>query len=322
MKKWVILFAIIASTAQADISGETRLIFPNANRFVAGNSLQGSWTEAFIDFVQFSSSMYSFLNGSPYGGYQAYQEFRQFLDAAGDKAALSRGTITLRHGSGQTAKLRFYARSDDDPFGLIKVAYPNGGTLTSAFHKQETWQGSRNAQIELSIDYNQLPPGNYPVLFYAKETNCNLCLSLTHKINVRVAPALITCSPMFPRQCVLTENALLQTENQIASSQEERRQIINSLYEQGPHKALEQLKKRLNICRHVADPSNCTDRAYDEFEGYCTRIAFGIRTRDNVCNRLNEIDIRLNNLEATHEQQLVSQKNACACGSPGGGPRN
>lgn len=168
IRLFVVVF-LFSLASYADISGETVVVVNNVQRSVAGSRVQGGWTEAFIDFAQFAAGMYSFLNESPYAGYQAYLEFRQFLDASSDKAALSHGNVALTQGLQSDAQLQFTVQSDDDPFGVLNVAYPNGANLGSAFTKKVTWNGQKNATINLTVNPNQLLVGAYPVVFYTKE---------------------------------------------------------------------------------------------------------------------------------------------------------
>ncbi len=306
--------------AIADIEAQSSYVYDSSQSYIiAGSKVEGTFGEAFIDLLQFASAMYSALDGNPYAGYQAYQEFRQFIDAAGDKAAIGSGHFTLIQGK-PPGLLRFSVNSDDDPIGTINVAYPNGGALGAAFTKQVLWQsGAKHPRIDMTINQNLLPVGEYPLVFYTKETKCNICLSITHKITLRVKPAPAVCHLVFPRQCTIADNKLSEINQAISNAQEDRRQTLARLQAEGPHAAIKRLKQRLeNTCPHTADPEACIDRMITEFEGSCTNHAYGVRTSNNtVCSRLAQIDANLSALEFSRKQAEKEAASACICQQSG-----
>ena len=321
-----LILLVATASARADLSAKTDVSRYQGDRrvstiHVAGSQIEGSWGEAFIDFAQFVYHVRQALDGSPVDGYEAYQEFNQFLDAASDKAAAEEGFVTYYQGTlANHLILTFKVDSDDDPIGTLKAVTPRSMSRTSI-----SGIGSKHGKADVHLYPEGVAPGQYPVVFYTKETDCNLCLSIVHTAFVKVKPKPETCGPL-PLACRAPTQEVDNLETAIRTAYDRKQQILSSSGSSAAtHRAMEFIKGRMRICLKASggrEPqySDCESRIPD-MEGLCSRNAFGVSS-DSLCRNLAMANDQIANLQARLKtvSAILGSMDCCHGGGVGPGP--
>jgi hypothetical protein len=332
---------IITQNSKADISAKTTSSQLGVR---LESSLQGNATEAFIDAAQLGLALSSMITGDSliisgvldginggiysapvnrvYGGWTAIQETAQLLQSTKDKSAHDETLIKISKDSrNPIVNLTFSASSDDDSFGHIQADTES----IPGIRTEIRGEGTREGLALVNVDTRQLQPGIHSIVFFAKETDCNICLSIVHTVLVQVYDP---CPPL-GYSC---QNAV-QNYYQKSSEYIYHANQLNLIPTRG-NAILHQIKGRENVCDHSAAGrnrnnlnlpeeqrrqaeitySNCLDQVdamLESRKGACTDIAYGL-TENECAQYRNRKQILSPYLESLNQSiKNVTSLNCC-----------
>ncbi|MBI4402566.1 MAG: hypothetical protein HY537_00300 [Deltaproteobacteria bacterium] len=278
--------------------------------------LKADPTEAWIDAAQLGLALSSLISGESllisaaldpfkggllsapvnrvYGGWTAINETAQLLQALDDKATHEEDALFLsKDGRLDRVIIAFYAHSDDDKFGHLKVdAYSDPNIFV-----RSAGQGTTQGSVTVEMRPRNMNPGVYPLVFFAKETDCNICLSVVHTVFVTVYDPC----PLLGFVCQQDIGAY----HRAGDTYKRQYGATQAIIQRG-NQAILQLKARDNACYHAhgrtatgggsseearlraaAAYSNCLDQVElmkEQMKGQCPELAYNASAAE--CSRL------------------------------------
>lgn len=139
-----------------------------------------------VAFQAAKAKWYADFFRSPFGVADTFNHIGDLLNFQGDKTVRAGDICAFSKdrpgfgGSQGPIKFTFRAGSTDDPFGHISATITN--TSLPAGDIKTSGEGTRNVNASVLFDVSTLDAGVYTIEFFAKETDCNICLSILHSL--------------------------------------------------------------------------------------------------------------------------------------------
>ncbi|MCB0417502.1 MAG: hypothetical protein H6617_06235 [Bdellovibrionaceae bacterium] len=189
-------------------------------------------------------------------------------------------------------EIDFEVWSDSKPIRNVRMMAPENGGFR--FDAPQFDKSHLSAKTRVHLDPKALAPGNYPLLFVAREGACKTCLSEEHLVVVRIQspcrrhPANLACRPQY-----------------VERSREDLKSA--ALFERLHSMAGPGLSAATEAARRCTRERNCTE----EILGACPDLALGVGAP--ACSKIREIEEEKAKLFAAREEvdQFFAQTDCC-----------